>query len=98
MWNHFQSSGPKTDNHIWGLALLPKQAGKKSSSQPVWDYQAHQEWANVNRSSSQPGKSLDPRKKGVRHDGQIKKLVAEFSSGQKNTGLSALANTVVDFG
>ena len=103
MWNHFQNSGPRTNNHLksWHYRLnrLARKAHPNmfETIEHIKNEQASTEVQMIQIAAG--GQPRPKKRKAVRQDEQIKRLVAKFSSEQRTLDsiLSALVNMVVDF-
>ena len=103
MWNHFQNSGPRTNNHLEGWRYRLNRLARKAhpnlfeTIELIKNEQASTEVQMIQVAAG--GQPRPKKRKAVKQDQQIKRLVAEFSSGQRtlDSFLSALANMVVDF-
>ena len=99
MWNHFQNSGPRTNNHLEGWRYRLNRLARKAHPNLFETIELiKNEQASTEVQMIQVAAGGQPRK-AVRQDEKIKRLVAEFSSGQRtlDSFLSALTNMVVDF-
>ena len=87
MWNHFQNSGPRTNNHLEGwhyhLNWLARIAHPNlfETIELIKNEQASTE-VQMNQLAAR-GQPRPKKKLLAKHDDQVKRLAAEFSNEQK---------------